>query len=98
MTALLILNYDVTDAAGLAAYRERAAPLLSSVATRIAVTPQTQDLGEAHETGTDTVIWAFPDVAAARALYDSAAYQALLADRLSATAPRFAVIVKALEL
>ena len=97
MTALLILNYDVTDDAGLAAYREVAAPLLAAAGTRVAITAATEDLGEAAPSGTHTVVWRFPDVAAARAVYDSDAYQAVLVDRLASTVPRFSVLVEAVE-
>ena len=97
MTALLILNDDVTDAAGLAAYRELASPLLAAAGTRVVITAETEDLGEAAPPGTHTVVWRFPDLAAARAVYDSPAYQAVLADRLSSTAPRFSVLVEAVD-
>ena len=55
MTALLILNDDVTDAAGLAAYRELASPLLAAAGTRVVITAETEDLGEAGPAGTHTV-------------------------------------------
>ena len=97
MTALLILNDDVTDAAGLAAYRELAAALLAAAGTRVVITAETEDLGEAGPAGTHTVVWRFPDLAAALAVYDSPAYQAVLADRLAATAPRFSVLVEAVD-
>lgn len=93
MTALLILNYDVTDPDGLTAYRAAARPLLAARGTRIVGTSDTIDLGEGPPAGTHTVVWRFPSVAAARAAYDSDAYRATLAGRLSATVARTAVIV-----
>ncbi len=94
MSALLILNYDVTDPDALNAYRTAARPLLSVAAERVALTTDTIDLAEAAPAGTHTVIWRFPSVAAAHAFYHSSAYQNVLADRLAATIPKAAIIVE----
>lgn len=98
MTALLILNYDVTDPDGLAAWRAAARALLAARGTRIVGTADTVDLGECGPAGTHTVVWRFPSIAAARAVYDSDAYQATLSTRLAATTATMAVIVQAEEI
>ncbi len=94
MSALLILNYDVTDPDALNAYRTAAGPLLSAAAERVALTSDTIDLAETAPAGTHTVIWQFPSVAAAHAFYHGDAYQNMLADRLAATTPKAAMIVE----
>ena len=94
MPALLILNYDVHDAGRLAAYREVAGPLLAAAGARVVTTTGTVDLGEGAPAGTHTVVWRFPDLEAARAVYDSDAYQAVLGDRLAASTPKLAVLVE----
>lgn len=95
MPALLILNYDVTDPDGLAAYREVAGPLLTGQcgAVRRVTTDSTLDLGEGNPVGSHTVVHEFPTVDAARDAYYSTAYQAVIADRFAATTPRTAFIV-----
>lgn len=93
MPALLILNYDVHDPDRLAAYRELAGPMLAASGARVVTTPDTVDLGESAPAGTHTVIWRFPSLDQARQVYDSDGYQAVLADRLAASTPRFAVLV-----
>lgn len=97
MAALLILNYDVTDPDGLAAYRAAAGPLLAAAGERVVRTSDTVDLGEGPPLGGTTVIWRFPSAAAAAAAYRSDAYQAVLRDRLAATTPHFALIVETLD-
>jgi uncharacterized protein (DUF1330 family) len=97
MTALLILNYDVTDPARLNTYREAAAPVLvgPDSGELLASTDQTVHLREAAHTpgGTHTVVLRFRDAEQARAVYESARYQELLDERLAATVPFTAMIV-----
>lgn len=95
MPAYMVLNYDVTDAEALAAYRDRATPVLfgpGSVEV-VAVSDATVGLPEGVATGTHTVILRFDDVAHAQAVYDADDYQAVLGDRLAATRPSAAFIV-----
>lgn len=84
MAAYLILNYDVLDAELLAAYRQAAAPMLVGPRAEalLVSTPNTLDLGEASDAGTDTVIIRFEDRAHALRAYHSGAYQAILRGRL----------------
>lgn len=94
MTALLILNYHVTDPQKLDKYRQAAAPVLAAAGgTRLAKTTHTKSLDEAPPAGDHTVIWQFPDVPTAREVYESADYQALRTARIAGTTPVFAIIV-----
>ncbi|MEU6587172.1 DUF1330 domain-containing protein [Nocardia sp. NPDC046763] len=97
MTALLILNYDVTDSRRLDIYREAAAPVLLGPGRGelLASTDRTVHLGEGGGSagGTHTVVLRFRDIEQARAVYDSADYQDLLDERLAATVPFAAMIV-----
>jgi uncharacterized protein (DUF1330 family) len=97
MPALLILNYDVTDAGSLAAYRTAAGPVLLGPgrAELVASVPDTEFLSEGEPMGTHTVVLRFPDVETARATYHSEAYRPLLEARLRATRPRFGMVVPA---
>lgn len=99
MAALLIINYDVTDPEGLAAYRTVAGPILTAPGRgeRLATTANTVDLGEGNAAGTHTVVLRFPSEAAARAAYDSDKYQAVVGGRFAATTPRVAMIVETLD-
>jgi uncharacterized protein (DUF1330 family) len=93
MAAYFISFRDtMKDAARYAAYLEKAGPSLAGHPARLvvangALTP----LEGACPDG--VVIIEFPDVAAARAWYDSPAYQAAIGERLAATEGR-AVIVE----
>lgn len=95
MPALLILNYDVHDAAALERYRTAAAPIL--VGERggelMVSTDQTVALAESRAAGTHTVVLRFASVETATEIYESEAYRPLLADRLRAVSPRFAAVV-----
>ena len=98
MGALLIINYDVTDAGRLEAYRKPAVAALvgPDKGAPFAVTDETIDLGEGNGAGATTVALQFPDAATAQAAFDSEAYQAVIGERLAATTPSFAVIVPTL--
>jgi len=97
MAAFLVLTYDVTDPQLLLAYREAATPILlgPSGGKLVASTDQTVHLPEATSSGTHTVIVQFESVERARAVYESAEYQALVEQRLAATLPTIAMIVPA---
>ena len=98
MPALLILNYDVHDRDALRDYREQATPVLMVGDTRlVASTNDTVHLDEAPGGGTHTVILEFADVAEARRIYQSEAYQAVIGGRLAASTPRSAMIVPTLS-
>ncbi|MGC0313672.1 DUF1330 domain-containing protein [Kitasatospora acidiphila] len=97
MTALLILNYDVTDPQRPDAYRQAATPVLLGPdgGQLPAGTDQTVHLraGGRPPGGTHTVVLRFRDAEQARAVYESARYQELLDERLAATVPFTAMIV-----
>lgn len=98
MTALLILNYDVIDEQRLMAYRRSAGEaILGSAGRLITSTTHTTGLKEGTATGRRTVIIEYPSREEAEARYRSAAYQALLQERLAATIPRTAFIVDLTE-
>ena len=96
MAALIIVNYDVTDPDGLAAYREVASPILRGRygADGLVATTETIDLGEGQTAGTHTVVLRFDSVAAAREAWESDEYQAVLPMRLAATTPKSAMLVE----
>ncbi|WP_104169035.1 DUF1330 domain-containing protein [Arthrobacter sp. SX1312] len=93
--AFLILSYNVTDSIQLSAYREAATPVLlgPNSGKLITSTDETIHLPEATSSGTHTVILEFESVDRARAVYDSAEYQALVRQRLAASNPTIAMIV-----
>lgn len=97
MAALIIVNYDVDDPEGLAAYRAKARPaLVAGGSTSLVNTAETIDLGEGSGAGHQTVVLRFDTVAAAEAAWRSAAYQDALPMRLAATTPRSAILVETL--
>ncbi len=99
MGALLIINYDITDPERMDAYRQAAAPVLlgPDKGSPVAVTDETVDLGEGEGAGRTTVALRFASVEDARAAYFGEEYQALLGDRLAASAAAFAVIVPTID-
>ncbi len=99
MAALMILNYGVTDRDALNRYRAAAGPVLvgPNLATRVAMSDRTVDLGEGVSAGSDTVVLRFESVEAARAAYESDEYQTVLEDRLRATTPKFSLIVDTID-
>ncbi|MGF1430284.1 DUF1330 domain-containing protein [Kitasatospora sp. LaBMicrA B282] len=97
MTALLILNYHVSDQQRLDAYRKAATPVLLGPdrGEMLVGTDRTLHLGEGGRPtgGTHTVVLRFADVERAEAVYHSAEYQELVPERLAATEPFAAMIV-----
>jgi len=95
MPALLIINYDVTDAERLDAYREPAGVALlgPGKGSPVVVTHDTIDLGEGSGAGATTVILEFPSVESAQEAFASPEYQAVIGERLAATNPKSAIIV-----
>lgn len=95
MPALLVLNYDVHDAAALATYREKAAPIvLAGTARLLTSTAATHHLGEVQSGGTHTVVICFRSTVEAIRRYESDDYQHLLHARLAATTPHAAFVVE----
>lgn len=94
MPALLIINYDVTDAERLDAYRASAVAALVELGegTVLAVTDGTVDLGEGNGAGATTVILEFPSAESAQRVFASDECQAVIGERIGATNPSFAVI------
>ncbi|HVN01984.1 MAG TPA: DUF1330 domain-containing protein [Caulobacteraceae bacterium] len=93
MTAYFIAFRDkMHDAARYAAYAQKAMPTIASIpGARVivgngALTPIE---GEAPD---GVVIIEFPDAAAAKAWYDSPAYQAVVGDRLAVTEGRSVIV------
>ena len=99
MGALLIINYDVTDPERMEAYRQKAAAVLlgPDSGAPVAVTDETVDLGEGEGAGRTTVVLRYASVEGAREAYFSEDYQALLGERLAASAAAFAVIVPTID-
>lgn len=95
MPALIVLNYDVHDAAALARYRLEATPVLlgEGAARLVLTTDRTEAIPEGPPSGTHTVVLSTSSVASAIRLYRSDGYQRLLPIRLGATTPRAAFVV-----
>ena len=93
----VIFTEAITDPSAMNAYGRAAAPsIVEGGASVLAVDPQPQVIeGEWH--GDQTVILEFPSVEAARAWYESAAYQEAQPLRLAA-ADTNAVIVSGFEM
>ena len=96
MPAYLIAEHIITDAAAFDEYRTRAAPMIAAHGGRYLTKGGSHKLPEGgHWTPERVVIIEFPDVAAAKAWYESPAYQAVVGERLAVTEGR-AVIVEGL--
>lgn len=95
MAGYLIVNFDVDDAAMYKQYQQGAVPSLGIGvdAKLIAYDKATQQV-EGDGAGHQTVVLEFPTIEAARAAYESEAYQAVLPLRLQATSKHFALVVK----
>ena len=93
MPAYLIVNYDVDDPDAYAEYQGGAAAGLGigSAAQLRAFDPASDTLEGSP--GAQTVVLEYESTEAARAAYDSEAYQAVVGTRLGATSNHFAVIV-----
>ncbi|AOZ70131.1 hypothetical protein LPB142_13060 [Rhodobacter xanthinilyticus] len=80
-----VAHVTILDPAGYAAYRAAAAPAIAAAGGRIRALGAPQDT-VAGQMRPDTVIVEFPSLAAARACYFGAPYQATLAARDAAAA------------
>jgi uncharacterized protein (DUF1330 family) len=85
MPAYLIANITVTDAAGFEAYRAAVPAVIARFGGRYLVRGGAIDVKEGTPGLNRLVILEFPDMATARAFYDSPDYAPLLAMRLAST-------------
>lgn len=95
MSAYLIVNFDVDDRDQYKQYQKGAVPSLGIGATSKLVaydhaTNQVEGQGAGHQ----TVVLEFESMEAAKAAYDSEAYQEVLPLRLDATSNHFALLVE----
>lgn len=95
MTAYLIVNYDVDDAAGYAEYQKGAAPIMKG--GKLLVLDHASEATEGQP-GHQTVVIEYPDKETARAAYESAEYQEVVGTRHAATSKGIAVIVEGFQM
>ncbi len=94
MTAYLIVNYSVADAAGYKEYQKGAAPALGIGADcKLLVLDSESTHLEGESAGHQTVVLEFESKQRAKEIYDGGDYQAVLPQRLGATTNHFAVLV-----
>jgi uncharacterized protein (DUF1330 family) len=79
--AYVVVDMDVTDPARYATYRDLAAPAVEAAGGRFLARGGATEVLEGDRVPNRTVILEFPDLAAARAWYDSPAYLAARAAR-----------------
>jgi uncharacterized protein (DUF1330 family) len=94
--AYVILTEAIKDRAGMDAYARAAAPVLAEGAVSVLAVDQHPQVLEGEWHGSRTVVLEFPSLEAARAWYESPAYQAAKALR-QAAADTNAVIVSGFE-
>ncbi len=94
MPAYLIVNYNVEDPEGYAAYSAAAGPVMKigDACQLVAFDPKTERL-EGESAGHQTIVLRFESKEEAKALYDSGDYQALIPKRHAATSNHFAILV-----
>ena len=85
MPAYLLARIEVQDEAGFAAYREQVMPVLAAHGGRYLVRGGPVEVREGPAPPGRLVVVEFPDMAAARAFYDSADYAPVLRLRLDST-------------
>ena len=73
--AYVIVDMDITDHARYAAYRQLAAPAVAAGGGRFLARGGVTEVFEGDREPHRTIILEFPDMAAARAWYDSPAYR-----------------------
>ena len=81
MKGYVIANIDVRDADGYEAYRSRTADVIAKHGGRFLVRGGKVEVREGDPGISRFVVLEFPDMAAARAFYDSPDYQAILPHR-----------------
>lgn len=92
MAAYLIANLDVHDPARFAEYGARVAPLIAAHGGRYLVRGGAVTAAEGEPGLRRVVIVEYPDMATARAFYDSSEYAPLLTLRLSAASGTVAFV------
>jgi len=94
MAAYLIVNYNIDDVDAYKEYQKGAGPALQiGSATKLLVLDGDSEQVEGEGAGKQTVVLEFESKEAAKAIYESGDYQAVLPTRLGATSSHFAVIV-----
>ena len=95
MAAYLIVNCDIDDPDSYRAYQKGAVPSLGIGDTsRLVAYDTATTVVEGGGAGTQTVVLEFESMEAARAAYESEAYQEVLPQRLGATSNHFGVLVE----
>jgi len=97
MAAYFIAQYVVEDPELYAEYQQGAGPTIPAAGGELVVFDTAAEIVEGTPPGLQTVILKFEDVAAAKAWYASADYQAVVGKRLEATRG-FAVISQSMNL
>ena len=97
MPAYLIVNYKVEDPVLYGEYAAAAGPAMKmgSEAKLVAFDPKSEVI-EGDHVGHQTVVVKFESKEAARRIYESGDYQAVVGKRLASTSQHFAVLVDAL--
>lgn len=96
MAAYFIAQYIVNDPAGYAEYQQGAGPTLAASGGELVAFDVAAETVEGNPPGPQTVIIKFESTEAARAWYESDAYQAVVGKRLAAT-EGFAVISQSMN-
>lgn len=91
MTAYLIANYDVVDAATYVAYQKQSRPIMAGGGRLLVL--DSASVAKEGTPGAQTVVIEYPTKDAALAAYESDEYQAVVGIRLSAITNGRAVIV-----
>lgn len=97
MAAYFIAQYIVNDPAGYAEYQQGAGPTLAASGGELVAFDVAAQTVEGNPPGPQTVIIKFESTEAARAWYESDAYQAVVGKRLAAT-EGFAVISQSMNI
>ena len=99
MSAYLIVNYDVDDAAAYGEYQKGAGPALKIGAECqvLVLDPATEQV-EGDGAGHQTVVLEFESKEKAKEIYHSGEYQAVLPTRFGATSKHFALLVDGFEM
>jgi uncharacterized protein (DUF1330 family) len=92
MSAYVIADVQITDAAGYEPYRPLAAASIARFGGRFLVRGGKADLLEGAPAPARTVVIEFPDIETARRWYDSAEYQTALKIRQSASTGRLILV------
>ena len=95
MPAYLIVNYDVENPELYGEYAKAAGPALNigTDCQLVALDPNSERV-EGESSGKQTVVLKFESKEAAKAAYDSGAYQAVVGKRHDATSNHFAVLIE----